>query len=342
MSARLGVAPVFSAWVWPFCGRLVQGQHVRGRVIRGTSVLLLTSFFLPGCERAKSSAANAVSGSARAAVPAASGAALTWDDSAAGPVLIVDGSNESEAAIVFPHYTDSTLADVSRLDTGIVRRGHVDLFSRGGAAGQADVIPTSAGTLGGDCTAWPTARVRSLDRGAGGVPAAWTAGFLAGNAVSLPMDSIQTLSPVDSARRAADVARVAAALPNDTSATFRDLPFVVRSAGRIVLDGGTEAILAEIVRQLNQEANPQEEHIFLIAERDSANGKPTAAYFERVSGAEDDVESSEVLAVVRLGPRRVPTIVLSRDYGDGGAYTLIERTGRGQWGVRWNSAYTGC
>jgi hypothetical protein len=257
-------------------------------------------------------------------------------------VLVVDGSNASEAAIVFPHYTDSTLADVSKLDTGVVRRGHADLFSRAGAAGQADVIPTSAGSLGGDCTAWPTARVQSLDRGSEGVPAAWTVGFLGGKAVAIPMDSMQVLSPIDSARRAAEVARVASSLPNDTSAAVRGLPFAVRSASRMILDEGDTAIVAEVVRQLNQEANPQEEHIFVIAERDSVTGKWVAAYSERVSGPEDDVESAEVLAAVRLGPRRLPTIVVSRDYGDGGAYTLIERVGPASWRVRWNSAYTGC
>jgi hypothetical protein len=314
--------------------------------------LLLILLWLNACERAASSAGtgsgsgagesgntpgNATGGGARG-----QGAALTWDDATAGAVLVVDGSNASEAAIIFPHYTDSTLADVSKLDTAVVRRAHVDLFSRAGPAGQADVSPTSAGSLGGDCTAWPTAHVRSLDRGADGVPAAWTVGFLAGNAVAIAMDSMQTLAPVDSARRAAEIARVASSLPNDTSAAVRGLPFVVRSAGRLILDVGDTAIVAEVVRQLNQEANPQEEHIFLIAERDSVTGKWVPAYSERVSGAEDDVESAEVLAAVRLGPRRVPTIVVSRDYGDGGAYTLIERVGPATWRVRWNSAYTGC
>jgi hypothetical protein len=264
--------------------------------------------------------------------------------------LVVAGSNPTEAAVVFPHFNDSTLGAVTTLDTAAVNRAHVDLFSRSGPAGQAVLVLATAGTLTGDCTAWPTAHVRSLEQGSAGVPPAWTVGFLAGHATSIPMDSIATLSPVDSARRAAEIALVASTLPNDTAAAFRGLPFVVRSAGRLALDraldraldSGTSVIAAEVIRTVNEEANPREEHILLISEHDPVTGKPVAAYFERVSGPEDAVESSEILAAVRLGPRRVPTIVISRDYGDGGAYTLLERAGPARWRVRWNSAYTGC
>jgi hypothetical protein len=56
------------------------------------------------------------------------------------------------------------------------------------------------------------------------------------------------------------------------------------------------------------------------------------------------VETDEVLAGVLLGhgPRVTPTIVLDRDYGDGNAYTLIQRTAPRQWRPRWSSAYVGC
>jgi hypothetical protein len=268
--------------------------------------------------------------------------ALTWNDSAGGPALIVAGSNPTEAAVVFPHFNDSTLGAATTLDTATVNRAHVDLFARGGPSGQAVLSVATAGTLTGDCTAWPTAHVRSLEQGSAGVPPAWTVGFLVGHAMSIPMDSIATLSPIDSSRRAAAIALVASTLPNDTASAFRGLPFVVRSAGRLALDSGASIIAAEVVRAVNEEANPREEHILLVSERDSLTGKPVAAYFERVSGPEDAVESSEILAAVRLGPRRTPTIVIGRDYGDGGAYTLIERVAPGRWRVRWNSAYTGC
>jgi len=280
--------------------------------------------------------------------PAASspsqGVALTWEDASAGPVLFVAGSNETEAAIIFPHFTDSTLGTVSALDTGGISRGKVDLFARGGLIGTAVIVPKTAGVLGGECTAWPTAHVRSLDRATGGVPGPWTVGFVTGHAVAVAMDSIPMLTPADSTIRTSDIARLASTLPNDTAPSFKGLPFEVQRAGRFSIAPGIDGIAAVLVRHVNEEANPREEHIFLIAERDSTHQPPAwvAAYSERESGSEDDLETNEVLAVVRIGPGRTPTIVLSRDFGDGGVYSLIERGAPVQWRLRWSSAYTGC
>jgi hypothetical protein len=293
------------------------------------------------CEKRASAPASQPSGNAASTN---AGSALTWDDASAGPVLFVAGSNETEAAIIYPHFTDSTLGTVSTLDTAGISRGKADLFARGGLIGTAVIVPKTAGVLGGECTAWPTAHVRSLDRATGGVPGPWAVGFVTGHAAALAMDSIAVLSPVDSARRAADIARIASSLTNDTAPAFKGLPFEVQRGGRFSIAPGIDGIAAVLARHVNEEANPREEHIFLIAERDSTH-QPlawVAAYSERESGAEDDLETNEVLATVRLGPGRTPTIVLSRDYGDGGVYSLIERAAPGQWRLRWSSAYTGC
>jgi len=301
---------------------------------------LALAFALVACEKR----ASAPPSQKPAASSASQGAALTWEDASAGPVLFVAGSNETEAAIVFPHFTDSTLGTVSTLDTGGISRGKADLFARGGLIGTAVIVPKTAGVLGGECTAWPTAHVRSIDRATGGVPGPWTVGFVAGHAVAVTMDSIAMLTPADSTIRTSDIARLASTLPNDTAPSFHGLPFEVQRAGRFSIAPGIDGIAAVLVRHVNEEANPREEHIFLIAERDSTHQPPAwvAAYSERASGSEDDLETNEVLAAVRLGPGRTPTLVLSRDYGDGGVYSLIERGAPGQWRLRWSSAYTGC
>jgi len=164
------------------------------------------------------------------------------------------------------------------------------------------------------------------------------------------MDSMAALSSSDSGLRAADVARVAAALPNDTAPAFRGLAFVVRDAHRFTLPAGDTIIVAEVVRRLNQEANPAEEHLLVVMERDALpghNGAPPpwiAAYSERTSGPEDDVEAAEVLTAVILGhaPSGVAAIVVGRDYGDGSSYSLIQRVTPRLWRLQWNSAYVGC
>ena len=99
---------------------------------------------------------------------------------------------------------------------------------------------------------------------------------------------------------------------------------------------------AHIVRKLTIEANPVEEHILLVAERDSTGGALRPVYSERASGSEESVETTDVMAAVALGANRTPTLVLERTGETARAFSLLERTDAGRWRVRWTSVYTGC
>jgi len=107
---------------------------------------------------------------------------------------------------------------------------------------------------------------------------------------------------------------------------------------------GVQAVVAHLVRRVNQEASPMEEQTLLIAERDSGvtNGPYTLAYAERTSGREDDVVTPEVLAGVRIGVGVPPSLIIARDGNEGIAYALLERVGPHQWRVRWSSGITSC
>jgi hypothetical protein len=268
--------------------------------------------------------------------------AVAWNDTVAGPALFVAGGNAQVAQLVFPEFTDSTLTDTSAFDLSRVTGARVDLFTRAGAVGGASLA--AAPTLPAreeECTSWPTARL-ALAQGAPARP--WTVGFLAGRATAIPLDSVETLPQPDSARVVAEIARLASALPNDTSPSFRGLPFVVLAARRFSPAPGVQALVAEVSRKVNQEARPREERILVVAERDSAvpPGRWVAAYSERVSDNEETIEASDVLAAVALGPSRTPTLVIGREYGEGFAYALVERVGSRRWRLRWSSAYAGC
>jgi hypothetical protein len=171
----------------------------------------------------------------------------------------------------------------------------------------------------------------------------WTVAFAAGRATPIPLDSIEDDTPADSARLAADATRMAASLPGGSSA-FRAIPFAVRTAWRLSPESGVEAVVAVLVRKVNQEANPREEQTIVIGERPTRPaGAPYAVvYHERTSGMEETIETTDVLAAVRLGAAGTPTLVLARDYGDGTAYSLVERVSPGTWRLRWSSAYAGC
>jgi hypothetical protein len=319
--------------------------YSRRTVLRasGIAIIAAAALMVGACERSRqappadTAAGPPVPPPADSAPPSASSG---WDPGL-GPVLWVAGAAPGEAVAVFPEFTDSTLTDTTTFDASAVGPADVELFTREGSVGRARLALTGARPkAASECTAWPTARVERVGTGP-----AWGVAFPAGRAAAVPLDSIEDNAPADSALLAAAVTRLAAGLPGDTAPMFRGLPFFVRSARRFSPAPGVEAVVAQLVRKVNQEANPREEHIMVVGERAAggpANAPYSAAYVERVSGMEETIEASDVLAAVRLGPGRTPTLVIGRDYGDGMVYALLERGDDGRWRLRWSSAYAGC
>lgn len=268
--------------------------------------------------------------------------ALAWDSSA-GPALFVAGAIPQQALIVPPRYTSAGALDSVAFDAAAVQSIRLDLFGIGQRVGSARILDAIGGSRTDSCRSWPTARLQIASDDTGSVPS-WNVAFEAGRAAALVVDSIEALATPDSARLAAEIARLASAVPKDTSAVFRGLPFVVNKAWRAqVPPSGLTLLAAVVVRNVNQEANPRQERILLIAERDSI-GPPNrfvTRYTERISGPEETLETTDPVAVLRLGADQHPTIVVSRDSGRGFSYVLIERIA-GQWRQRWASAYAGC
>jgi hypothetical protein len=244
--------------------------------------------------------------------------------------------------VIVPRYTDTTALDSAKFDLTMLRAMQLDLFASGKRVGQARVSSTTASTRSDSCRTWPMARlaVTPTDTGA---TREWNIAFESGHAAELTLDSIASLTGADSAKLAADVARLASALPGDTSAAFRGLPFVVNRAWRAGAPNGQQWLTAIVVRNVNQEANPRQERILLIAERDSAaaSGRYTPLYSERAVGLEETLEATDLVAMLLLGAERRPTLVVARDAGSGFSYALIERI-NGQWHRRWASVYAGC
>lgn len=268
-----------------------------------------------------------------------------WTEDA-GTALFVAEEDGDRAMVVLPQLSDSMLADTASasampLELGAMSGATLDLFGRSGQMGTATIAAADEASIpdGEACTAWPSLALPSASSGG-----AWTVALGAGRATAIPLDSVDILSGPDSARMTAEVSRLASMLPNDTVPAFRGLPFAVRNVRRFTPVAGVSALVAEVVRKVNQEANPREERILIVAERDSGktSGRYGVAYSERASGTEEDVETTDVLAAVAIGPERIPTLILRREYFEGNAYALLERVGTRSWRVRWTSAYTGC
>jgi hypothetical protein len=144
----------------------------------------------------------------------------------------------------------------------------------------------------------------------------------------------------DSARLIGEVLNIATHLTNEGTA-FRGIPFFVRKAYRLETSV-LSVIVAEIVRRINEEANPREEHLLLLAERQAGERDYQMAFHTRSAGAEESLETSDVLAAFTLTKSGRSALVVTFDYEDGGKIGLLERISRNEWKLLWKSAYSGC
>jgi hypothetical protein len=255
---------------------------------------------------------------------------------AAGPIMIVSNEGGSDtASVVFPEATDSTIASFQGISPPISGLTF-DLFARNGKVGSsitATPLPSLETSRG--CHSWPVARLKSSRSN-------WRVGFASGQVHAIALDSIEAMSTTDSAKLAAAVARTAATLPVATDPTFRGLPFRVRSAFTFRLDS-LDLVIADVVRSVNEEANPRLEHILLVGEKPTTTSdKYDVGYYSRTAGAEESTQATEVLAVVKFGSSKRPALVVNVEYDDGKRFGLIERMTPGQWRATWRSAYTSC
>jgi len=258
-----------------------------------------------------------------------------WDIDA-GPVMLVSlGGSTDSAAVILPEVTDSTIASVegnAAPVTGLV----FDLFGRGGKIdGSTTVTPVQVPDARQECDAWPLVRVRAPGSG-------WRVGFAGAHVQAIKLDSIEAMTSTDSAALAVSLAETAATLVNASDPAFRGLPFRVRSAYTFRLDS-IYVVIADVVRSVNEEANPRIEHLLMIGEKRAGSiGKYTTGYYSRTAGAEETTQTTEVLAAVRVGSSRKPAVVVNIEYDDGRVLGLIERVAPGQWRSLWRSAFTDC
>jgi hypothetical protein len=158
----------------------------------------------------------------------------------------------------------------------------------------------------------------------------------------LALDSVDVLTTRDSMALVAEASRLASAVTAISAPSFQGLRFTVHDIRRFEAAPGVQAIVAHLIRKVNQEANPQEEQTLLIAERDSGatTGQYQLAFAERTHGLEEQTTTPEVIAGVQIAGR--PTLIVARDSEAGVAYAMLERLKPRQWRVRWTSALTRC
>jgi hypothetical protein len=299
--------------------------------------LLLVGTMLAACERRPAtsrtdSAAPAVSvaGDSAARRRVASG----WIG-AAGPALLVQGPSREEAIALYPTADDSDA--VAQLDSASMRQLPVTLIGRGGAV-LTGLLGAPSGDGTDECERWP---LRAMQPDS---VATWAVGFVNARVTPMALDSVNVLTQRDSMALAAEASRLASAVTLPTDAAFQGLRFTAHDIRRFAAAPGVQALVAHLVRRVNQEANPREEQTLIVAERDSGatSGPYQLAYAERDFGREEAVITPEVLAGVRLGASMSPILVVARDNDSGISYRMLERVGPHRWRVRWSSGAISC
>lgn len=253
-----------------------------------------------------------------------------WD-AGAGAVLLV--RDDSLTRAIYPSVT--VLDSTAVLEEALVREFSADAFHLGGAAGSLRVRGFAAAEE--ECALWPAVQLANdLER-------EWTVALARGVADPVVLRPIESLAQADSARLAAQLTRLAARLPNDTARAFQGLPFTVRAAYVFDPAPGVRTAVADILRRVNVEANPREEALLLVAERDTtAAAEWQVAYAERSSGSETAVVRSVPLGAVRLRATNAPALIVERGGPDWIVYALVQRGADGVWRERWRSAQSGC
>jgi hypothetical protein len=255
---------------------------------------------------------------------------------AAGPVMITPFENSIDtAAVIIPEATDSTVSIVETQNAPVAGLSF-DLFARAGLV-QASVpsfpLPP-VDTTKAECNGWPLARLTTKSSD-------WSVGFVSGRTTAVPIDSIEAMRSADSASLAAALTRAAATLPGISDPTFRGLPFRVRTAYTFRLES-VDVVVADVVRSVNEEANPRIEHLLIVGERPTGiTSAFTVRYSNRTAGSEESTQASELLAVLTIGESKTPAIVLGIEYSDRKRTGLLERID-GEWRASWRSAYTDC
>jgi hypothetical protein len=259
-------------------------------------------------------------------------------------VLLVGGATPDLATVVIGDSARTGADTITQREAIAIRSTPATLVGRGDSVqlGILQEVRSAKGEDDSECTGWPNWVVQSAHTGRPLAP--WSVGFVGASVQPIRMDSIESMSRVDSARLAAEVTRLASTLPTSAGDRFTGLPFTVTSLWRFHAGPGAEGIVTNLVRHINQEARPFEERTLIIAERDSSRREErfTLGYFDRSQGAEETVESRDILALARPTPDAQPMLALGRDYGDGMSYALIQRDPSGRWREKWHSPRGHC
>ena len=216
---------------------------------------------------------------------------MQWDSTVGPAVVLAMDSEPDSVSIIGPEYIKGRYSDTAAIDVSSLVRTRFDLFGRSGTFGAAALVISQlrpSHSSGDGCIELPTTAIQMTKRG-------WHVALKTGYASSIQLDSIEGMSPSDSAIFAVQVTRIVSALPKLHDPVFNNVPFVVSSAYRF-RTAFIEGIVASTRREIPSEATPREEHTFLIAERPiNSSDDYHVTFSTRSAGEEGSTSVTNVL-----------------------------------------------
>jgi len=237
--------------------------------------------------------------------------------------------------VLLPSYAPGEFHGWHSADIHPLANTRWDLFGRTGGFGTVQLVPEQGGGDPDGCTSWPPATVHGAAPG-------WRTAFEAGVATPVRLDSIEAMSSADSSRLTIEITRLASSTHGPDDSLFSTIPFVVRNAYRFQT-ADIEGVVALVQRSIHSEANPREEHLFLVMERPvGSTNSYKLGYITRAAGSEWETPLTDVLAMVTLTATHRLVLIASREFADEGEIWWIERLGPDRWRSTWRSAAAGC
>ena len=249
-------------------------------------------------------------------------------------------ASEDALRLVVPELGDRRFAD-SALSMRVGDSVAVALLGHRGkvADARARLTDMEAGT--GSCVTWPSVEIAGAQSGRPVAVTSWRVAMEADSVSPIKVDSLSGMTAEDSTRVANAIHSILKDVPARTDSTLRGLAFSILRAYSLQ-SGSRSIVIAELSRKTSSEADPREQRLFVVGEKNADEQAHSMVYSQDATGPADVAPVTDLLAVVVSRASGTPILVVGMEGRSGMSLQLIQRVGRRQWRRSWTSAVNFC
>ena len=263
-----------------------------------------------------------------------------WPPGLGRALVLRLSTDEDGFRLVVPELGDRRFAD-SALSVRVGDSIPVALLGHPGKIADAHLRVTDAESGSGSCVTWPAVEVMATTLVRGRRSAAWRVGLERDSVTPVAVDSLAGMSAADSTALANAIHSIMREAPALSDSTLRGIPFSILRAYRLAANGRS-IVVAELARKSGAEADPREQRVFVVGERDVDEQAHRMVYSQDVTGPADRISVTDLLAAIvpRTSPK--PILVVGVEGRNGTTLHLLQRRGSRQWRRVWASVVTFC